>query len=939
MLDWGGTFPAITHMTLISLAMAEFGNLTPGEARIMLAIAKGERATLDEDAGRTVRAAVIVWLCTAPRAMGMVHTRGLSVSKALINERIDLGGAKIPFRLSLRDSEIPGGMDLSDSHVMGLSLWGTKVGAIDASRLQCEGELVLRDGFTVNGKCSLANATVGGSINAIGGKFLNAGGTSLGGDGLRVRGAVVLRTSNEANAPRFESVGELRLGWADIGGNLEMDGAILSNEGGNCFFGYGMKIAGNAHLRALDSSRFPFEATGRLAMPGAQIGGDLSFEGAKLSNSKGETVFADRCRVTGRVLLRTAPRPGSLRFESQGEARLAGAEVQGDVDCRGGSFTNPGGRALSASHANISANLLMCTEPTAGSPRFEAKGSVQLHRARVAGLLDCTGASLHCDHDDCLGAHGIKVGNWVRLRAGQGAKAERFSASGQVQFSGATVSGGLDCGGGSFHHSNGPCLNLEAARIELAVLLRAHSLESPPFQASGQVRLFGTFVGGDLDCQGALLANADGASLFLFGATVRGNILLRENFRAEGRVALSGLQLGDSLLIRRASIEVSRGPALEVFGTSIGGRVAIDGGTNLMGGLTFASGTIAGRLQIGSARLVGLPNEQGDGPSNALSLVSSTIGGDAELSGSIRQPFTAGGRVHLNDAEFKRNLCIDFTKIEGQPQRAQDAALSLRRASVQGQFTMGDHLVVSGSVDLTGATVGRLDDSRSAWPTGAHLRLDGFTYGALSDRSPYRAAERLEWLNLRPSTSVSQQPYEQLARVLREVGHGDEAFRILIAGERRRGRDRSRSRPWRIMHRMYGLALGYGYEPWRPLVILVACFLFGIAVFGYGFDHGLIVRTRDLPRNSGVSAAAGIPAAGYPAFFPISFSAGNLLPLVNLRASEYWMPDSNASFREGHTGWTISGTALMYYLWFHSFVGWVATSLLLVGLSKLVRRS
>jgi hypothetical protein len=77
-------------------------------------------------------------------------------------------------------------------------------------------------------------------------------------------------------------------------------------------------------------------------------------------------------------------------------------------------------------------------------------------------------------------------------------------------------------------------------------------------------------------------------------------------------------------------------------------------------------------------------------------------------------------------------------------------------------------------VNLGRAQIGVLVDDRESWPQ--ILYLDGLAY---SDLTYMPARERLEWLNR--SVGYLPQPYEQLAGHYRQLGHDDQARRVLLS--------------------------------------------------------------------------------------------------------------------------------------------------------------
>ncbi len=68
-------------------------------------------------------------------------------------------------------------------------------------------------------------------------------------------------------------------------------------------------------------------------------------------------------------------------FTAEGEVRLLGAIIGGQLNCAGGKFINPDNGALAADHAQITADVLF-------DHAFEADGNVSLRGTSAAALYD-----------------------------------------------------------------------------------------------------------------------------------------------------------------------------------------------------------------------------------------------------------------------------------------------------------------------------------------------------------------------------------------------------------------------------------------------------------------------------------------------------------------------------------------------------------------------
>jgi hypothetical protein len=82
-----------------------------------------------------------------------------------------------------------------------------------------------------------------------------------------------------------------------------------------------------------------FTAHGEVALPGARIGGQLNFAGARLINSGGHALDADGLTVEAGIFCTDG-------FTAEGEIRLLGAHIGGSLEFNGARLMNPGGRAL-----------------------------------------------------------------------------------------------------------------------------------------------------------------------------------------------------------------------------------------------------------------------------------------------------------------------------------------------------------------------------------------------------------------------------------------------------------------------------------------------------------------------------------------------------------------------------------------------------------------
>ena len=211
---------------------------------------------------------------------------------------------------------------------------------------------------------------------------------------------------------------------------------------------------------------------------------------------------------------------------------------------------------------------------------------------------------------------------------------------------------------------------------------------------------------------------------------------------------------------------------------------------------------------------------------------------------------------------------------------------------------------------LRNTQVGALQDEPEAWPK--HLDLDGFTYERLGGygADPEAAIGQrgskwfVDWLAR--DQPYTPQPYQQAAKVLREMGHPEIADDVLYAG-----RERERNEAWQRgdYPRWFGLSLlswtigyGIGLRYFRALYWVVGLVLIATIV--------LRVTGQDTPRRWGEERIG------------IWYSFDTLLPIIQLRKAHYDID--------------LEGFA-RYWFYFHKLMGYVLASFLIAGLAGLTK--
>ena len=650
-----------------------------------------------------------------------------------------------------------------------------------------------------------------------------------------------------------------------------------------------------------------------------------------LKGSQTRGIAANNMTVRGDVQLLDG-------FSALGEVNLADANISGDLICSGGTFKTPGKGRYALNAANLRAVSVSLNKG------FSSDGEVNLDQAILSGELDCGGGKFKNPGSDALRADGLQA---VSVSLNEG-----FSSDGGVRIPDVNLSGVLDCGGGKFKNPGKDKYALAADRI-----LAAGVDLNNGFSAEGAVRLPEARLSGELDCSSGKFKNAGNYALWaddLKASFVR----LSDGFSAEGEVRLANANLSSTLNcsggkfrnlgIGKYALVADRLRATGVYldnGFSGEGEVRL-GEANLFGELSCMNGKFKNR---------GYP------ALDARRLKATSV--------SLNYGFSSEGEVDLSDATVDSDLSCEGGTFKNPGETALMAeGLKAGVVKFRYAFTAIGLLDFVGSyvgtfvwtnltqppaaelvLVLNHATVGSLFDDKESWPRQGNLRLDGFVYSEIGDPligdGPIDAPNRLSWLNLqRPKANQSfdfePQPFEQLAKVLRENGDEAGAKSVLIAMENARwwhGKVGFWERCWRGI---LWLAIGYGYDMWRALWFIGGFVAVGTFLFFWGYRSEAITQTdAEKPEN-------------FRPFNPFVYSLETFLPLVDLGQAKHWAPDPGlrkprphvplAPFKPlskyQHQFGLAFGKHLRWYLWFHILAGWFFTSMLIAGITGLVQK-
>jgi hypothetical protein len=315
-------------------------------------------------------------------------------------------------------------------------------------------------------------------------------------------------------------------------------------------------------------------------------------------------------------------------------------------------------------------------------------------------------------------------------------------------------------------------------------------------------------------------------------------------------------------------------------------------------------------------------------------LVGSRIGDSLDCSGGS---FHNAGNRALHADRMEVEGCV-FLRNGFQA----EGIVDLTKTLIKGYFV---HTGVESSeesiISFQAARIGVLWDDKKSWPNKGKLYLDGLEFERIHNQAPLDADSRIKWLRLQPDDKYFPQPYEQLAKVLKNMGHEEEAKKILIAKNEDPAYLKSMSWLAKRWHKLLGATIGYGHKPWKAMRYVVFFILLGTLLFNAGFKTEVMSPTKSDAYKTIPGTNIQYIRADYPEPYAFMYSLDLFLPIVNFRVAEYWQPNDNKTAQLNVFDLfsiPISGLFLQIYLWFHIALGWLLTSLLVVGLSGLVRR-
>ena len=381
-----------------SLASRNLSEASSREPALIDALASGcvvecskltvEQLAATENPLYTIRAELLRELVLG-RSGEHLDPLGVRVHGARITGTLDLTHVPAAVGIELRGCVFECPVLMVSARLPWLTLAGSQLCALDCDGLQVDGDVLLGDGFTATGQSDygalrLLGAHIKGQLNLNGARLTNETGPALIGDGLHVDGDVF---GGGFIATGHGELGAVRLPGAHIIGQLNFNGAELANQAGPALIGDGLRVDGGLVLAEGFTASGHYER-GAVRLPGAHIRGQLNLACATLVNPAGAALIGDHLEVAGGVYLDGFTATG---YGEDGVVRLPDAHITGQLNLDRAELTNPAGAALIGDHLRVDSDMFAEGLIATGHSQ---DGAVRLADAHISGQLNLSHAKL-----------------------------------------------------------------------------------------------------------------------------------------------------------------------------------------------------------------------------------------------------------------------------------------------------------------------------------------------------------------------------------------------------------------------------------------------------------------------------------------------------------------------------------------------------------------
>lgn len=509
-----------------------------------------------------------------------------------------------------------------------------------------------------------------------------------------------------------------------------------------------------------------------------------------------------------------------------------------------------------------------------------------------------------------------------------------------------------------------------------------------------KVSLLGSRIGGALNFSGSVISRPIGTkpktAINLSNAVILNDLRMSDTtqiLNCSGEILGRNLHVAGQVIFSAASLVCHNGHTIDFQGAVIEGDVFLRNGFKSNGKIDFQGATIGGQFLVKEASLIGIQDSRWRPnfetmiqlPKHSVEKLRNYQ--DAtNVKKSFRKKFRdffdryqhqkSPAYVTLRQRYMLESKCSDNIPL--------NTALSLRHVTIKQDLIIRElQHRPRGSLDFRGTNVVEFCDDRSSWPavddngnkTG-YLYLSRFNYKSFSNKLDWTredciptldyenavhrltAEYRRDWLMNQPPEITEdlflRQPWLHCAKILHQSAESVQAKRLAYKMEKQNTLvlENARVAPGitqllhsaRIKRRKFvrGFMTGYGYSPLRPLMLLCLLWLFGFVFYCFAncispkmiVPYDMKYVTSELYTEYEQS---GKVHYSYPKFNAALYSLDRVIPVLDLRQTDYWRTRSTYRKTQIIDNWR---RVIILADFVISLFGWILTTLSLFAVAQ-----
>lgn len=543
--------------------MSVLFDLTPAESLLIEAVKRGDMLDFCHDnseAGiipaadwgheRVIRAEVIIRLFLGELTGTKLYYKGIRIKGARIVGQLDFEAMNLSAPLTLLNCWIEEEVNLTNAAAINLDFSGSRLKGINGEGLALKGSFHITKGFKCNGKISLRNAVVKGSIYANQGQIINPHNYALDGTRLTVEGSAYFING-------FYCEGGICLIDAQINGVLSFLNAELRHPKHHTI------EASRATIKSTVFLNGKFKSYGKVTFTYGQIGGSVECQGGYFENNGNPTLNFAGAAIKGSVFL-------SDNFISKGIVFLSFANIGGKLECITATFENPGGLVLKAVELNTG-NTCIFKNVTVNDGGLDISGS------NIKGSLIFQGGSYNSSVAFAIKASQAVVNHYVSFSNG-------FTSNNSIDLSGISIGGSLEFAGASIKVQKGYAVNAHRMSAKGDVILKDR------FTSTGRISFNAAKIGANFNANGSVMTSESPITFDAERLQVGSDFYFKEVV-VQGQACLRNAEIGSDAHFHKTKITSgSNSIALNAFGLSVKGSLMLMEGFTAIGavGLAFA---------------------------------------------------------------------------------------------------------------------------------------------------------------------------------------------------------------------------------------------------------------------------------------------------------------------------------------------------------------